>query len=142
LALYGSDAELAAAFAVNFAAWGDNCGRISTSLKTHYGLESDAVAFFDPFANLPPADATALEVVLRGPDRGVTLAVIERAAPLLQAYELMCLLALVVFAGCASTKVTQQTPMNSPGLAWPNRIWVYNFVANPADLRADSSLRG
>src|SRR6202049_3135170 len=27
LALYGSDAELAAAFAVNFAAWGANCGR-------------------------------------------------------------------------------------------------------------------
>jgi hypothetical protein len=52
------------------------------------------------------------------------------------------LLALVVVAGCASTNVTQQTPMSSPGLARPNQIWVYNFVANPADMPADSSLRG
>jgi hypothetical protein len=55
---------------------------------------------------------------------------------------ILCLLALLVVSGCASTKVTQQTPMSSPGLARPNRIWVYNFVANPADMPADSSLRG
>src|SRR5713226_6865111 len=54
----------------------------------------------------------------------------------------LCLLALVVVAGCASTNVTQQTPMSNPGLARPNRIWVYNFVANPADMPADSSIRG
>jgi hypothetical protein len=52
-----------------------------------------------------------------------------------------CLL-FVVVTGCASTNVTQQTPMSNPGLARPNRIWVYNFVANPADMPADSSLRG
>jgi hypothetical protein len=46
----------------------------------------------------------------------------------------LCLLALFVVAGCASTNVTQQTPMSSPGLARPNRIWVYNFVANSADM--------
>jgi Domain of unknown function (DUF4410) len=51
------------------------------------------------------------------------------------------LLALVVVAGCASTNVTQQTPMSNPGLARPNRIWVYNFVANPADMPADASIR-
>jgi hypothetical protein len=27
-------------------------------------------------------------------------------------------------------------------MARPNRIWVYNFVANPADMPADSSIRG
>jgi hypothetical protein len=54
----------------------------------------------------------------------------------------LCLLALFVVAGCASTNVTQQTPMSSPGLARPNQIWVYNFVANPADMPADSSIRG
>ena len=54
----------------------------------------------------------------------------------------LCLLALVVVAGCASTQVTQRTPMSNPGLARPNRIWVYNFVANLADMPADSSLRG
>src|SRR5258708_34010985 len=32
--------------------------------------------------------------------------------------------------------------MSNPGLARPNRIWVYNFVANPADMLADSSIRG
>ena len=52
----------------------------------------------------------------------------------------LCLLALVVVAGCASTKVTQQTPMVNKGMARPNRIWVYNFVANPADMPANSSI--
>jgi Domain of unknown function (DUF4410) len=54
----------------------------------------------------------------------------------------LCLLAIAVVAGCASTKVTEQTPMSSPGLARPNQIWVYNFVANPADMPADSSISG
>lgn len=54
----------------------------------------------------------------------------------------ICLLALVVAAGCASTNVTQSTPMQNPGLARPNQIWVYPFVANPADLPADSSIGG
>src|ERR1700735_1431889 len=53
----------------------------------------------------------------------------------------LCLLALVV-AGCASTNVTQQTPMSSPGLARPNQIWVSSFVANPADMPANSSISG
>jgi hypothetical protein len=52
------------------------------------------------------------------------------------------LLALLVVSGCASTQVTQQTPLSNPELARPNRIWVYNFVANPADMPADSSIRG
>ena len=54
----------------------------------------------------------------------------------------LCLLALFVVAGCASTNVTQQTPMSSPGLARPNRIWVYNFVANSADMPSNSSIGG
>jgi hypothetical protein len=55
---------------------------------------------------------------------------------------LLCLFALFVAAGCASTNVTQQTPMSSPALAKPNQIWVYNFVADPADMPADSSIGG
>jgi hypothetical protein len=54
----------------------------------------------------------------------------------------LCLLALVVVAGCASTNVTQQTPMSNPGLARPNQIWVYDFAAAPSDMPADSSLAG
>jgi hypothetical protein len=44
LALYGSDAELAAAFAVNFAAWGANCGRISAAFKAQYRLGAERSA--------------------------------------------------------------------------------------------------
>ena len=43
--------------------------------------------------------------------------------------------ALAVLSGCASTNVTQQTPMASPGLARPNQIWVYDFIADPAKVR-------
>lgn len=51
------------------------------------------------------------------------------------------LFALIVFAGCASTTVTEQTPISYPSLPRPNNIWVYNFVASPADVPADSPLR-
>jgi hypothetical protein len=49
---------------------------------------------------------------------------------------------LAVVAGCASTNVTQQTPMVKQAIARPNQIWVYDFVAAPADVPADSSLAG
>jgi hypothetical protein len=52
------------------------------------------------------------------------------------------LFVLLMVAGCATTKVTDQTPMNSPGLARPNQIWVYGFIAAPSDMPADSSLAG
>jgi hypothetical protein len=54
----------------------------------------------------------------------------------------LCLFTLVVLVGCAKTSVTDQTPIGSPGLARPNRILVYNFIANPADMPADSSIGG
>jgi hypothetical protein len=54
----------------------------------------------------------------------------------------LSLLAVVVAAGCASTTVNEQTPMSNPGLARPNQIWVYDFVAAPADMPSDSSLAG
>ena len=52
------------------------------------------------------------------------------------------LLVVAMLAGCASTNVTEQTPMTAPGLARPNQIWVYDFVAAPSDMPADSSLAG
>jgi hypothetical protein len=52
------------------------------------------------------------------------------------------LFAVAMLAGCASTNVTQQTPMTAPGLARPNQIWVYDFVAAPSDMPAGSSLAG
>ena len=90
LALYASDAEIAAAYLINFPAWGQNCGRLSRILKERFGLGEKEVAFFDLFAS-PPAtfEANALSVIQQGLDRGTEPRLIKRAARLLQAYELM-----------------------------------------------------
>jgi thiaminase len=90
LALYASDAEIAAAYLVNFPAWGENCGRLSRILKARFGLGEKEVTFFDLFAS-PPAtfEASALSVIQQGLDRGIEPRLIQRAARLLQAYELM-----------------------------------------------------
>jgi hypothetical protein len=90
LALYGSDAEFAAAFLVNLPAWGRNCGRLARALRERYALGADAVAFFDLFAADAPAfEASAFGVIQGGLDRGVPPTEIRRAARLLQSYELM-----------------------------------------------------
>ena len=90
LALYGSDAEVAAAYLVNFPAWGDNCGRISRILKERFGLGEKEVAFFDLFASSPATfETSALNVIQQGLDCGIEPRLIRRAARLLQAYELM-----------------------------------------------------
>lgn len=49
--------------------------------------------------------------------------------------------ALRVLAGCASTQVIEKTG-TSPELARPNQIGVYDFVADPATVPADSSSVG
>jgi hypothetical protein len=46
----------------------------------------------------------------------------------------------LAIAGCASTNVTQQTPMVNEAIARPNQIWVYDFVAAPSDVPSDSSI--
>ena len=53
---------------------------------------------------------------------------------------MLCLLALLVLAGCAKTKVIDQEKLYSGQLPRPARIWVYDFAATPADLPADSEL--
>ena len=90
LALYASDAEIAAAYLVNFPAWGQNCGRLSRILKERFGLGEKEVAFFDLFASPPTTfEADAVSVIQQGLDRGIEPRLIQRAARLLQAYELM-----------------------------------------------------
>lgn len=88
LALYGGDAEVAAGFLVNFAAWGANCGRMSGALRARYRMGKTETAFFDLFAN-PPAEfeGSALAVVESGLARGAEPRLIKRAARLLQGYE-------------------------------------------------------
>ena len=53
-----------------------------------------------------------------------------------------CLFALVVVAGCASTKVTDRQMLVNEKLPRPDHILVYDFVATPADVPADSALAG
>jgi hypothetical protein len=59
-------------------------------LTERFGLGEKEVAFFDLFAS-PPAtfEANALSVIQQGLDRGTEPRLIQRAARLLQAYELM-----------------------------------------------------
>lgn len=90
LALYGSDADFAAAFLVNLPAWGGGCARMSAALRARYDLSPEAVAFFDLFAESGPEfEADSLRVIQDGLDRGVDPRGVARAARLIQAYELM-----------------------------------------------------
>jgi hypothetical protein len=88
LALYGSDAEVAGGFLVNFSAWGANCGRMSRALQGEYRLSVGETQFFDLFASLPPEfEGAALAVVDAGLSRGVDPRLVKRAARLLQGFE-------------------------------------------------------
>src|SRR5882724_8617686 len=51
-----------------------------------------------------------------------------------------CVIGLL--AGCASTKISDRQQNFTGQLPRPNVIWVYDFVATPADLPADSALAG
>jgi hypothetical protein len=54
----------------------------------------------------------------------------------------LCLFALVVVAGCASTKVTNRRQLVTGPLPRPDHILVYYFGATPADVPADSGFAG
>jgi hypothetical protein len=89
LALYGSAAELAGAFLINFPAWGANCGRMRKAPHEKCDVAPSALAFFDLFANLPSFEQEALGIIQNGFDRGVPARLIHLAARMLQSYELM-----------------------------------------------------
>ena len=54
----------------------------------------------------------------------------------------LCLVSLLLITGCASTKVTSRERVVTEDVPRPERIWVYDFVATPADLPADSTFAG
>ena len=91
LAHYASPAEMAAALAVNFPAWGANCGRVGDALRDKYGLTEHATAFFTLFSGPTPSefDEDVRRVIDNGLLHGIGEAQLKRAARLLQSYELM-----------------------------------------------------
>lgn len=90
LALYGSQAQIAAAYLVNFPAWGENCGRLSRIFKERFSMREEEVKFFNLFATVPITfEQNCLAVIQPGLDAGEDPRLISRAARLLQAYELM-----------------------------------------------------
>jgi thiaminase len=90
LALNGSATDVAVAFLANLAAWGANCGRAAAALRSEYGADDRAVAFFEFFATPAPGfEEQALEVIEAGLRAGDIPARSRTAARLLQAYELM-----------------------------------------------------
>jgi hypothetical protein len=54
----------------------------------------------------------------------------------------MGLFAMIVVAGCASTKVTERQQDVTGQLPRPANIWVYDFVATAGDVQADSVFAG
>lgn len=53
-----------------------------------------------------------------------------------------CLFAILVAAGCASTKVSNRQELVTGQLPRPNMIWVYDFAATAADVPANSAFAG
>ena len=90
LCLYSTDAEVAAALSVNFAAWGANCGRMAKALRRRFGMQEADLRFFSQFAAAPPeVGPQALALISAGLQRGVEPRRMVRAARMLQGYELL-----------------------------------------------------
>lgn len=51
-------------------------------------------------------------------------------------------LVMGLVTGCASTKITSQNQLGNEKLPRPGRIWVYDFVATDADVKANSYFYG
>lgn len=89
MSVNASDAEVAAAFLVNFPVFGENLGRMAAALRSRYGLSAEDTAFFDFFAELPPDfEPDALAVIGAGLCGCADERQIRRSARLLQSYEL------------------------------------------------------
>lgn len=90
MSVHGSDAEVATAFLLNFAVFGENTGRMARALRSRYGFTAEETAFFDFFAELPPDfDEDATAVIVHGLKEGADVGSIKRSVRLLQAYEKM-----------------------------------------------------
>jgi hypothetical protein len=50
------------------------------------------------------------------------------------------LFAMILVAGCSSTKITSGQILVDKKLSRPGTIWVHDFVASPSDIQADTSI--
>lgn len=88
LAHYGTDADIAASYLVNFAVFGENTGRMANALRRRYGFSARDTAFFDFFATSDPAfEPAALAIIGAGLQGCANERDIKRSVRLLQAYE-------------------------------------------------------
>jgi pyrroloquinoline quinone (PQQ) biosynthesis protein C len=88
LAFYGSQADIAAAYLLNFPVFGANTARMGIALRNVYGFSAQDTAYFEFFGSLPPSFETdALNVIQDGLDSCASSLDIRRSARLLQAYE-------------------------------------------------------
>jgi hypothetical protein len=55
---------------------------------------------------------------------------------------ILCIFALLMVAGCASTEVTSRQELATGPLPRPGNILVYDFVATPSDVPSDSAFAG
>src|SRR5215212_11223391 len=83
LSLYGSEAEIGAAFLVNFPSFSNNTRRMSAALQRNYGLTQHDVAFFDLFASpMPNFECNTLLMIQTGLGHGANSRLTKRAARL------------------------------------------------------------
>ena len=89
MAAFGTEAEAAAAFLLNFGVFGENTARMAVALQDVYGLTPEEVEFFSFFGTpIPGFEEAALEVIAAGLEKGAEPRDIKRAARMLQEYEL------------------------------------------------------
>ena len=91
LAAFSNQADVAAAFLLNFPIFGENTGRMADALQVSpYNFSADEVAFFTFFATpVPGFEEQAIAVIAEGLRSGAEPRLIKRSARLLQAYELL-----------------------------------------------------
>lgn len=89
LALNGACADVVVALVANFAAWGGYCREIAEGLRRHYGMDNEAVGFFDMFATpVAEFEQQTLAVVRASVGSDGPSESARRMAKMVQAYEL------------------------------------------------------
>jgi len=71
--LYGTDADLITAFYFDAQVWIANALRVSRALQKRYGFNSEAVRFFEMYANYQPQDDEVLPFIQTALERGTSL---------------------------------------------------------------------